>query len=76
MDFWVGHHGGGHCCPKNTIPAHLKFAKEHLDVPWHYWQNILWTDEPKIELFGRNKQHYGCVGGTSKQTNIKTSSTL
>uniref|UniRef100_A0A8C5PHZ7 Transposase n=1 Tax=Leptobrachium leishanense TaxID=445787 RepID=A0A8C5PHZ7_9ANUR len=33
----------------------LKFAKEHLD---HYWQNILWTDETKIELFGKNTQHY------------------
>uniref|UniRef100_A0AAR2KM81 Transposase Tc1-like domain-containing protein n=1 Tax=Pygocentrus nattereri TaxID=42514 RepID=A0AAR2KM81_PYGNA len=38
--------------------AHLKFAKEHLDVPQHYWQNILWTDETKIELIGRNTQRY------------------
>ena len=23
-----------------------------------YWQNILWTDETKVVLFGRNTQHY------------------
>uniref|UniRef100_A0A8C5PUM9 Transposase Tc1-like domain-containing protein n=1 Tax=Leptobrachium leishanense TaxID=445787 RepID=A0A8C5PUM9_9ANUR len=43
---------------KKNIAARLKFAKEHLDVPQHYWQNILWTDETKIELFGKNTQHY------------------
>ena len=26
---------------KKNIAAHLKFAKEHLDVPQRYWQNIL-----------------------------------
>ena len=30
----------------------------HLDVPQRYWQNILWTDETTVELFGRNTQHY------------------
>jgi hypothetical protein len=29
---------------KKTIAARLKFAKEYLDVPQRYWQNILWTD--------------------------------
>ena len=43
---------------KKNIAARLKFAKEHLDVPQHYSQNILWTDETKVELFGRNTQHY------------------
>uniref|UniRef100_A0A3Q1JLH5 ST3 beta-galactoside alpha-2,3-sialyltransferase 1 n=1 Tax=Anabas testudineus TaxID=64144 RepID=A0A3Q1JLH5_ANATE len=38
--------------------THLVLAKEHLDLPQHYWQNILWTDETKIELFGKNTQHY------------------
>jgi hypothetical protein len=23
-----------------------------------YWQNILWTDETTVELFGRNTQYY------------------
>ncbi|KAJ4922471.1 hypothetical protein JOQ06_019566 [Pogonophryne albipinna] len=35
---------------RKNIAARLKFAKEHLDVPQHYWQNILWTDETKVEL--------------------------
>uniref|UniRef100_A0A803KBT8 Transposase Tc1-like domain-containing protein n=1 Tax=Xenopus tropicalis TaxID=8364 RepID=A0A803KBT8_XENTR len=32
---------------KKNIVARLKFAKQHLDVPQQYWQNILWTDETK-----------------------------
>ena len=52
-----GHHGRSHCCPQKNIAARLKFAKEHLDVPQRYWQNILWTDETKV-VFGRNTQHY------------------
>ncbi|KAJ4919274.1 hypothetical protein JOQ06_022234 [Pogonophryne albipinna] len=43
---------------RKNIAARLKFAKEHLDVPQHYWQHILWTDETKVELFGRNTQRY------------------
>lgn len=43
---------------KKNIAARLQFAQEHLDVPQQYWQNILWTDETKVELFGRNTQHY------------------
>uniref|UniRef100_A0AAR2ITL0 Transposase Tc1-like domain-containing protein n=1 Tax=Pygocentrus nattereri TaxID=42514 RepID=A0AAR2ITL0_PYGNA len=36
------------------IWAHLKFAREHLDVPEEYWDNVLWSDETKVELFGTN----------------------
>ncbi|KAJ4924663.1 hypothetical protein JOQ06_003615 [Pogonophryne albipinna] len=43
---------------RKNIAARLKCAKEHLDVPQHYWQHILWTDETKVELFGRNTQRY------------------
>ena len=43
---------------KKNIAARLKFAKEHLDVPRCYCENILWIDETKVELFGRNTQHY------------------
>ncbi|KAJ4922284.1 hypothetical protein JOQ06_021628, partial [Pogonophryne albipinna] len=35
---------------RKNIAARLKFAKEHLDVPQHYWQNILRTDETKVEF--------------------------
>lgn len=30
---------------------------KNLDVQQHYWQNILWTGETKMELFGVNTQH-------------------
>ena len=43
---------------QKNIAARLKFAKEHLDVPQHYWQNIMWTDETTVELFRWNTQHY------------------
>lgn len=43
---------------KKNIAARQKFTKDHLDVPQQFWQNILWTDETKIELFGRNTQRY------------------
>uniref|UniRef100_A0AAR2LKG2 Transposase n=1 Tax=Pygocentrus nattereri TaxID=42514 RepID=A0AAR2LKG2_PYGNA len=36
------------------IRARLKFAREHLDVPEEYWENVTWSDETKVELFGRN----------------------
>lgn len=35
-----------HCC--------LPEVKDHVDKPVAYWKNILWTDEPKLELFGLN----------------------
>ena len=37
---------------KNTM-ARLTFAKQHLDDPQDFWDNILWTDETKVELFGQ-----------------------
>ncbi|KAI4882791.1 hypothetical protein NFI96_007987 [Prochilodus magdalenae] len=36
------------------IQARLKFAREHLDVPEEYWENVIWSDETKVELFGKN----------------------
>uniref|UniRef100_A0AAR2LJV0 Transposase n=1 Tax=Pygocentrus nattereri TaxID=42514 RepID=A0AAR2LJV0_PYGNA len=43
---------------KKNIKAHLNFSKTHLDDPQHFWENILWTDETKVELFGRCVSHY------------------
>ncbi|KAK3505609.1 hypothetical protein QTP70_021308, partial [Hemibagrus guttatus] len=34
--------------------ACLKFAREHLDDPEEDWENVIWSDETKIELFGKN----------------------
>lgn len=36
----------------------LIFAKEYLDKPQSFWDNVLWTDETKIELFGNAKQQF------------------
>ncbi|KAI3377135.1 hypothetical protein L3Q82_000327 [Scortum barcoo] len=38
--------------------AHLKFAKQHLDKPVEYWENVVWSDETKIELFGCHTTHH------------------
>ncbi|KAJ4928418.1 hypothetical protein JOQ06_016210 [Pogonophryne albipinna] len=34
------------------VQARLKFAREHLDDPEEDWENVIWSDETKIELFG------------------------
>uniref|UniRef100_A0A8C4T4K4 Transposase Tc1-like domain-containing protein n=1 Tax=Erpetoichthys calabaricus TaxID=27687 RepID=A0A8C4T4K4_ERPCA len=31
------------------VQARLKFAREHLDDPEEDWENVLWSDETKIE---------------------------
>uniref|UniRef100_A0A3B4DBA8 Transposase Tc1-like domain-containing protein n=1 Tax=Pygocentrus nattereri TaxID=42514 RepID=A0A3B4DBA8_PYGNA len=36
------------------IRARLKFAREHLDVLEEYWENVIWSDETKVVLFGTN----------------------
>ncbi len=43
---------------KKNIKAHLSFARKHLDDPQDFWENTLWTDETKVELFGRSVSHY------------------
>lgn len=43
---------------KNNIKARLTFGKKHLDDPQDFWENILWTDETKVELFGRCASRY------------------
>ncbi|KAK5861534.1 hypothetical protein PBY51_022925 [Eleginops maclovinus] len=36
------------------VQARLKFARGHLDDPEEDWENVIWSDETKIELFGKN----------------------
>ncbi|KAK3558597.1 hypothetical protein QTP86_021668, partial [Hemibagrus guttatus] len=36
------------------VRARLKFAREHLDDPEEDWENVIWSDETKIELFAKN----------------------
>ncbi|KAK3551411.1 hypothetical protein QTP70_017294, partial [Hemibagrus guttatus] len=53
---------------KKNIKARLSFARKHLDDPQDFWENTLWTDETKIELFGRSVSHYvWCKSNTAFQ---------
>ncbi|KAK3537894.1 hypothetical protein QTP70_022445, partial [Hemibagrus guttatus] len=36
------------------VRVRLKFAREHLDDPEEDWENVIWSDETKIEDFGKN----------------------
>ena len=36
---------------KKHVEACLKFAAQHLDKPVKYWENIVWSEESKIELW-------------------------
>uniref|UniRef100_H2M9V3 Transposase Tc1-like domain-containing protein n=1 Tax=Oryzias latipes TaxID=8090 RepID=H2M9V3_ORYLA len=45
----------------NHKKARLEFAKMHVDKPQSFWENVLWTDETKLELFGKAHQLYNTV---------------
>ena len=36
----------------------LKYAKENIVKPEAFGDNVLWTDETKIELFGHHQMRY------------------
>ncbi|KAK6314675.1 hypothetical protein J4Q44_G00142040 [Coregonus suidteri] len=40
------------------VQARLKFANDHLDDPEEEWERVMWSDEPKIELFGLNSTRH------------------
>lgn len=43
---------------KKNMKARLKFARVNVDKDQDFWNNVLWTDESKIELFGhQNRGH-------------------
>jgi len=42
----------------NNIKASLKFAREHLDKDLDFWNNVLWTDESKVKLFGPSSRRH------------------
>lgn len=42
----------------NHKKARLEFAKMHIDKPQSFWENVLWSDETKLELFSRSHQLY------------------
>ena len=33
-----------------------RFAKLNLNKPQDFWNNVLWTDETEVEMFGYNAQ--------------------
>ncbi|KAF2345572.1 Transposase Tc1-like [Trinorchestia longiramus] len=39
---------------KRHVRARLKYTNDHLNKPAAFWKSLLWLDETKIELFGRN----------------------
>ena len=43
---------------KRHMTAHLEFAKRHLKDSQIIRNQILWSDEAKIELFGLNARHH------------------
>ena len=43
---------------KRHLEARLAFAKNHLEQDDAFWDQVLWTDETKIELFGHNDQRH------------------
>lgn len=56
----------------NAVQKRQRPEAENLDIPQHSWQNILCTDETKMDLFGRNTQRFVC-GGVKKCHSTPTS---
>ncbi len=50
--------GKSHCWPKRTQRLVSHLPKKYLDYPQDFEANILWTDETKVELFGRCMSRY------------------
>ncbi|XP_072098498.1 centrosomal protein of 131 kDa [Mobula birostris] len=50
----------------NQKATSLNLQKDHLDVLQCFWDNVLWTDETKVELLGRNE--YCCLEGEGNCT--------
>ncbi|CAJ0935365.1 unnamed protein product [Ranitomeya imitator] len=73
------HHGLRSCSARRVpllkpvhVRARLKFAREHLDDPEEFWENVLWSDETKLKLFGRNTT---CRVWRKKNTELHPSNT-
>ena len=55
--------------------ARLEFAKKHLKEPVQFWNNILWTDETKINLYQNDgKRRVWRREGTAQDPKHTTSS--
>lgn len=40
------------------VKSRLSFSKDHVDKGNEFWEGVLWSDETKIELFGRNEARH------------------
>ncbi|KAJ4936404.1 hypothetical protein JOQ06_000998 [Pogonophryne albipinna] len=56
------------------VQARLKFAREHLDDPEEDWENVIWSDETKIELFGLKQMltHLSSLKGSALTCGVST----
>ncbi len=45
---------------EHKVSSHI--CQKYLDYPQDFWANILWTDETKVELFGRCVSRYHYIG--------------
>jgi len=43
---------------KKNMAARLRFANLHLNNSQDFLNNVLWTDETKVEIFGHNAQSH------------------
>uniref|UniRef100_A0AAY5K9G5 Transposase Tc1-like domain-containing protein n=1 Tax=Esox lucius TaxID=8010 RepID=A0AAY5K9G5_ESOLU len=43
---------------KKNIQARLKVAKTNIKSPKSTWENVLWSDETKVELSGAKKKSH------------------
>uniref|UniRef100_A0A803JUL1 Transposase Tc1-like domain-containing protein n=1 Tax=Xenopus tropicalis TaxID=8364 RepID=A0A803JUL1_XENTR len=43
---------------KRNIKVRLKFARENVDKRQDFWNNVLWTDGSKMELFGHQNRGF------------------
>uniref|UniRef100_A0AAY5KS16 Transposase Tc1-like domain-containing protein n=1 Tax=Esox lucius TaxID=8010 RepID=A0AAY5KS16_ESOLU len=51
---------------KKNTQARLKFAKTNIKSPKSTWENVLWSDETKVEFFGYNcKRYVWCKNNTA-----------
>jgi len=41
---------------KKNMAARLRFAKLHLNKPQDFWNNVIWSDETIVEMFGHDLQ--------------------
>ena len=43
---------------KRNLVSRLKFAKQHVHKDLSFWQNVLWTDDSKLNRFGSDGKQY------------------